>query len=73
VVTESDSRAGQREIIHELRNMDEGADLEPILEQLVALPELPPGLSMSYGEEFVRRLPGIAGDLSLAPLRSSCL
>jgi len=51
--------------------MDEGAELRPILEQLVALPELPPPeLNMTYGEELERRLPGIAGGLSLALARA---
>jgi hypothetical protein len=41
--------------------MGEGAELRPILEQLVALPELPPpGLNMTYGEELKRRLPRTA-------------
>jgi hypothetical protein len=62
---------GLQETIHDFRKMDEAAQLQPILEQLVALPELPPpGLNMTYGEELERRLPGIAGGLSLALARA---
>jgi Domain of unknown function (DUF1931) len=51
--------------------MDEAAQVRPILERLVALPELPPpGLNMTYSEELERRLPGIAGGLSLALARA---
>jgi hypothetical protein len=62
---------GLQETIHDFRRMDEAAQLRPILEQLVALPELPPpGLNMTYSEELERRLPGIAGGLSLALARA---
>jgi hypothetical protein len=62
---------GLQETIHDFRQMDEGSQLRPILEQLVALPELPPpGLNMTYSEELERRLPGIAGGLSLALART---
>ena len=62
---------GLQETIHDFRQMDEGSQLRPILEQLVALPELPPpGLNMTYSEELERRLPGIAGGLSFALART---
>jgi len=62
---------GLQETIHDFRRMDEAAQLRPILEQIVTLPELPPpGLNMTYSEELERRLPGIAGGLSLALARA---
>jgi hypothetical protein len=62
---------GLQETIHDFRRMDGAAQLRPILEQIVTLPELPPpGLNMTYSEELERRLPGIAGGLSLALARA---
>jgi hypothetical protein len=62
---------GLQETIHDFREMDEAAQVRSILEQLVALPELPPTrLNMTYSEELERRLPEIAGGLSLGLVRT---
>jgi Domain of unknown function (DUF1931) len=53
---------GLQESIHRFRLLDEGIELEPILEQLARLPPL----DLSAGEETVGRLPEIVGGLSVA-------
>lgn len=57
---------GLQETIHDFRGMDEAAQLQPILEQLVALPTL----DLTYSEETEAKLPQIAGGLSLALSRT---
>ena len=56
---------GLQETIHDFRGMDEADQLRPIPEQIVTLPPM----DLTYGEETERRLPGIAGGLSLALAR----
>jgi hypothetical protein len=53
---------GLQECIHRFRRLDEEIGLEPILEDLVARPQL----DLTLGEETQAELPGIAGGVSLA-------
>lgn len=53
---------GLQERIHEFGELDEEVELQPILDQLAALPPL----DLSLGEEVEARLPAIVGGLSVA-------
>jgi hypothetical protein len=57
---------GLQESTHHFEKLDEGLDLEPILEQLVGWPQLdrPPN------EDTQARLPGLVGGMSLALART---
>ncbi|GII58084.1 hypothetical protein Pth03_64730 [Planotetraspora thailandica] len=57
---------GIQESIHRFRELDEEIELKPILEQLARLPLL----DLSVSEEVMRRLPEVAGGLSLALART---
>lgn len=57
---------GLQETIHDFRGMAEAQEVRRHLEQQVALP----ALDLAYDEETERRLPGIAGGLSLALART---
>jgi hypothetical protein len=57
---------GLQETMHQFERLDEAIELEPILEQLAAMPEL----GMYYSDETTKRLPDIVGGLSVALARS---
>lgn len=57
---------GLQESIHEFRKMDEGLELEPIIEQLETLP----AIDRAYSDDVRDRLPLIAGGLSVALART---
>ncbi|HEU4847350.1 MAG TPA: DUF1931 family protein [Rubrobacteraceae bacterium] len=57
---------GLQETIHDFREMDEAAEVRPMLEQIVAIPPQ----ELAYSEETEGRLPEIAGGLSLALARA---
>lgn len=57
---------GLQECIYAFRQMDEAAELEPILDYLTARPPL----DLAYSEETEARLPEVAGGLSVALARS---
>jgi hypothetical protein len=57
---------GLQETIHQFRKMDEGIELEPILEHLATLPPL----DIPAGDEVTDQLPLIAGGLCLALART---
>jgi hypothetical protein len=53
---------GLQQSIHEFRRLDEEIELKPILEQLATMPLL----DLSLSDETEKRLPMVAGGLSLA-------
>ncbi|MFI5913355.1 DUF1931 family protein [Dactylosporangium sp. NPDC051541] len=57
---------GLQERIHEFRKLDEQFELRPILDGLTARPPL----DLALGDETERRLPEIAGGLSVALART---
>ena len=57
---------GLQENIHEFRKLDIDIGLEPILNQSVAEPQI----DLPYSEETERRLPDLAGGLTLAIART---
>jgi len=57
---------GLQESIHAFRQIDEGLDLEPILDELTALPPL----DLSYSAETAEELPEIVGGISVALARA---
>jgi hypothetical protein len=57
---------GLQETIHQFRKMDEGRDLEPILEHLAIVPPL----DIPAADEVDEHLPLVAGGLALALART---
>jgi histone H3/H4 len=57
---------GLQECMHQFRKLEEGIELEPLIEQLAARPPL----DVTISEETEQRLPELAGGLSLALARS---
>jgi hypothetical protein len=57
---------GLQQSIHEFRRLDEEIELKPILEQLATMPLL----DLSLSDETEKRLPMVAGGLSLALART---
>ena len=57
---------GLQESIREFAKMDEGLELEPIIEQLETLPPN----TLSFGEDVRAELPFVAGGLSVALART---
>ena len=57
---------GLQESIHRFRSLDEDIDLQPILEQLAALPQL----DLLYSDELRYQLPMVVGGLTLALART---
>jgi histone H3/H4 len=57
---------GLQECVHQFRKLEEGIDIEPLIEQLAARPPL----DVTISEETEQRLPELAGGLSLALARS---
>jgi hypothetical protein len=57
---------GLQESIHDFDDIDEEIELQPILDQLAALPPL----DLSFSEEVQARLPAIVGGLSVALART---
>jgi hypothetical protein len=55
-----------QECVHQFRKLEEGIDIEPLIEQLAARPPL----DVTISEETEQRLPELAGGLSLALARS---
>jgi hypothetical protein len=57
---------GLQESIHQFQKMDADIDVEPILEQVAAWPQV----DMDYDDETRNRIPLIAGGMSLAMART---
>jgi hypothetical protein len=57
---------GLQESIHNFRDIDEGIELKPILDSLIAQPQL----DLTCSEETEEELPGIVGGLSVALART---
>ena len=57
---------GLQESIHEFERIDQEVELQPILDQLAALPPL----DLSLGEDTEARLPAIVGGLAVALART---
>jgi hypothetical protein len=57
---------GLQESIHQFRELDQGIEVEPVLEQLIARPPL----EQSISENTRQLLPELAGGLSLALART---
>ena len=57
---------GLQESMHQFERLDEEVDLEPVIEQLAALPPL----DLTLGEDAESRLPAIVGGVSVALART---
>lgn len=57
---------GLQQSIREFRKLEEGLELEPIIEQLETLPPL----KLAYGDDVEAKLPFVAGGVSIALART---
>jgi hypothetical protein len=57
---------GLQECIHAFRGMDEAIELQPVLDDLGARPQL----DVEYSDELMRRLPLVVGGISVALARA---